>query len=127
MSISWAQAQETPELLTLRAAAVIEQADAVVYDNLVSPHVLELIKPEAELIYAGKQERPAHLCPGPAESASSQSGATEFAHCRLKGGDPYTFGRGGEEAEVLHANGISSRLSTVSPQRPGWRVTPGFP
>lgn len=95
-----------PELLTLRAAAVIEQADAVVYDNLVSPHVLELIKPEAELIYAGKQSGLHTLPQDQLNLLLVNLARRNLRVVRLKGGDPYTFGRGGEEAEVLHAHGI---------------------
>ena len=90
-----------PDLLTLRAAHLLPLADVVVYDNLVAPVILELASADAELIYAGKQ-RGNHALP-------QQDLNLLLVHLakagkvvvRLKGGDPYTFGRGGEEVETL--------------------------
>ncbi|MDO8652162.1 MAG: uroporphyrinogen-III C-methyltransferase [Undibacterium sp.] len=95
-----------PELLTVRAAKLIALADAVVYDHLVSAGILDLVRCDAELIYVGKQESLHTL---PQEDINSllvrlaQQGKNVV---RLKGGDPFIFGRGGEEAEVLVAAGI---------------------
>ena len=95
-----------PDLLTLRAAALIDQADAVVYDNLVGSRVLDRIRPEVELIYAGKQSG-LHTLPQDELNLLLVTLARRGLRVvRLKGGDPYTFGRGGEEAEVLHAHGV---------------------
>ncbi|MCX7164367.1 MAG: uroporphyrinogen-III C-methyltransferase [Rhodocyclales bacterium] len=95
-----------PELLTLKAARLIGEADVLVYDNLVSGAVLELANPAAERIYAGK-ERGNHSLPQPELSLLlvrlAKSGKRVV---RLKGGDPYTFGRGGEEVEVLAADDV---------------------
>ena len=96
-----------PELLTLKAARLIAEADVLVYDNLVSPAVLALARPGAERIYAGK-ERGNHSLPQEEINELlvrlARSGKRVV---RLKGGDPYIFGRGGEEVETLHGDGIN--------------------
>jgi len=95
-----------PELLTLRAARLVAEADVLVYDALVSPAVLEHVNPAAERIYAGK-ERGNHAIPQEDINHLLVRLAQEGKRVvRLKGGDPYTFGRGGEEVETLAAHGI---------------------
>ena len=95
------------ELLTLKAARVLASAELVLYDHLVSDDVLRHVAPGAERIYVGKQSRN-HTLPqeGIIELMVrlAQSGRSLV---RLKGGDPYIFGRGGEEAEALAAAGIA--------------------
>jgi len=90
------------DLITIRGADVLSRADVVIYDNLVSPELIRLAPPKAELIYAGKR--------GGSQKTIEQSelNAMLIAHARkgrvvvrLKGGDPFIFGRGGEEAEAL--------------------------
>jgi uroporphyrin-III C-methyltransferase len=95
-----------PELLTLRAAQLLGEADVLVYDALVSQPVLDRVPPATERIYAGK-ERGNHAIPQ--EDINHLLVRLALAGkrvVRLKGGDPYTFGRGGEEVETLAANGI---------------------
>ncbi len=95
-----------PGLLTLRAARLLAQADVVVYDHLVGPDVLDLIGPDARRIYVGK-ERANHTLP----QGDINLLLAELAHAhecvvRLKGGDPFVFGRGGEELQALMAHDV---------------------
>lgn len=95
-----------PGLLTLKAARVLETADVVVYDNRVSDAILDRLPARAERVYAGK-EAGSHTMDQAAINAfleeRARSGQTVV---RLKGGDPFVFGRGGEEAEYLAERGI---------------------
>ncbi|GAB3553837.1 hypothetical protein GCM10027343_41150 [Noviherbaspirillum agri] len=95
-----------PELLTLRAARLLANAEVLVYDNLVSEGILDLVSTSAERIYVGKQ-RCNHTVPQEGINAMLVRLAKQGKDVvRLKGGDPFIFGRGGEEVEVLVAEGI---------------------
>jgi uroporphyrin-III C-methyltransferase len=98
-----------PGLLTRRGAELLSGADVVIYDRLVSPEILELAPPDAELIDVGKD---------PGESgrqtaindALIEHGRTGRNVVRLKGGDPFVFGRGGEEVEALRNAGVDYQV-----------------
>lgn len=96
-----------PELLTLRAARLIGQAAVLVVDHLVSDGVLDLARPGAERIYVGKESGHHTLPQEEINALLVRLGREGRQVVRLKGGDPYIFGRGGEEVEALIEAGIS--------------------
>jgi uroporphyrin-III C-methyltransferase/precorrin-2 dehydrogenase/sirohydrochlorin ferrochelatase len=95
-----------PDLLTLRAARVLRAADVVVFDHLAAAAILELAPRRARRIYAGKQRGNHALPQGEINRLLVRLAAGGATVIRLKGGDPYVFGRGGEEAEALADAGI---------------------
>jgi len=96
-----------PELLTLRAARLLAQADVVVYDHLVGAEVLDLISPRAERIYAGKERSHHSMAQQDINTLLIRLARDGRQVVRLKGGDPFVFGRGGEELQALAAQGIA--------------------
>ncbi len=95
-----------PDLLTLKAARLLGEADAVVYDRLVTADVLDLISDGAKRIYAGKGRNRHSMPQDEINETLFTLTKTHRKIFRLKGGDPFTFGRGGEEAEYLTRRGI---------------------
>jgi uroporphyrin-III C-methyltransferase len=96
-----------PELLTLRAVRALAQAEVVVYDHLVSPQVLDYVAPTAQRIYAGKQRNHHTMTQDEINTRLIELAREGRQVVRLKGGDPFIFGRGGEEMEVLAAAGVA--------------------
>ncbi|MCU0530798.1 MAG: uroporphyrinogen-III C-methyltransferase, partial [Syntrophales bacterium] len=95
-----------PGLITLRGAECIEQADVVVYDYLANEEFLRRARKDARLIYVGKKGGDHTLPQGEINRILADEALKGLTVARLKGGDPFIFGRGGEEAEVLHEAGI---------------------
>jgi len=95
-----------PDLLTFRAARALQRADVVLYDRLVSAEIVDMARRDAQRIYVGKR-RSDHSLPQPQINQLLVDLAREGKRVvRLKGGDPFIFGRGGEEIELLAAQGI---------------------
>lgn len=95
-----------PGLMTLKGKALLECADVVVYDALVSPQVLAMINPNAEQINAGKRKGMHSLVQEDITQLLVNKAQSGGCIVRLKGGDPFIFGRGGEEMEELVAAGV---------------------
>jgi uroporphyrin-III C-methyltransferase len=95
-----------PDLITVKGLRCLRAADVVVYDSLVSPQLLEEVRPQAECVYVGK--RPGYHCMKQEQINALLINYAQQGHTvvRLKGGDPFVFGRGGEEALTLAQAGI---------------------
>lgn len=95
-----------PDLLTLRAVRLLQQADVIVYDHLVSTGALDFASPTAERIYAGKRRNEHTMRQEQINQLLVKLAQEGKQVVRLKGGDPFIFGRGGEEMQELAAHGI---------------------
>ena len=99
-----------PDLITVRALRVMQRADAILYDHLVAPSLVDLAPRSAERIYVGK-ERDNHALGQDSINALMVRLARQGKRVvRLKGGDPFIFGRGGEEIEALAAQGVAFEI-----------------
>ena len=99
-----------PELLTVKGLRLIQAADVVVHDRLVSPEVLEMTPPWAELIDVGKDPNGRSVSQDEINAILIDRGGRSDTVVRLKGGDPFVFGRGGEELAALAAAGIDGQV-----------------
>ena len=98
------------ELLTLKAARVIKEADVVIYDRLANPDILEMAKDGCEFVYVGKEDG-RHIMPQEDINEVIYQNALKHANVvRLKGGDPFVFGRGGEEASYLYERDVKFEI-----------------
>lgn len=102
-----------PDLLTIKARDLIEAAGCVIYDHLVNPQILAHAAPDAGLIYAGKESGKCAMRQETINALLVTKATEHRVVVRLKGGDPFIFGRGGEEALALASAGIE------------WEVVPG--
>ncbi|QID32355.1 uroporphyrinogen-III C-methyltransferase [Pampinifervens florentissimum] len=98
------------ELLTLKAYRLVRSADVILYDRLVNPEVLLLAKPDCELVYVGKEDGKHTIEQEKINELLLQYAHTREIVVRLKGGDPFVFGRGGEEALFLAQHGIDFEI-----------------
>ena len=93
-------------LLTLRGKELLGEAQVVIYDSLVNPQILKFCQPDAELVFAGKTMGQAHISQEEINRLLVSKAKEGKTVARLKGGDPFVFGRGGEEAETVVQNSI---------------------
>ncbi|HKG23169.1 MAG TPA: uroporphyrinogen-III C-methyltransferase, partial [Blastocatellia bacterium] len=103
-----------PKLLTIKAAEALRASDAIVYDYLVNPEVLVHSRRDVELVYVGKRAGEPYISQSEINSILIERALAGQVVARLKGGDPFVFGRGGEEAEAL----ADARIT--------WEVIPGI-
>jgi len=99
-----------PSLLTLKGLWCLKEADVVVFDHLASEYLLSLSRDDAELIYVGKTANRHTLKQEEINALLAAKAKEGKTVCRLKGGDPFVFGRGGEEAIYLSENGIDFEI-----------------
>jgi uroporphyrin-III C-methyltransferase len=98
------------ELMTLKAARVVKEADVLIYDRLANPDILNMAKENCEMIYVGKQDGK-HSVPQDEINEIIYQAALKYENVvRLKGGDPFVFGRGGEEAIYLYDRDIKFEI-----------------
>jgi uroporphyrin-III C-methyltransferase len=115
------------ELLTIRALRFIEQADVAIYDRLVSDEIMALLPDDCERFYVGKEQAKHCVPQGKINELLVQYAQQGRKVLRLKGGDPFIFGRGGEEAEFLLQHGVSCHVCPGITAASGCTTYAGIP
>ncbi|MBR9973244.1 uroporphyrinogen-III C-methyltransferase [Magnetospirillum sulfuroxidans] len=116
-----------PDLLTIKAHRLLQQAEVVVFDRLVSPEIMALIPTGTTRIYAGKQMSKHELVQDEINDLLVSLGKSGRTVVRLKGGDPFVFGRGSEEAEILSLAGIAFEVVPGISSASGCATYAGIP
>lgn len=116
-----------PELLTLRALRFIQQAEVTIYDRLVSQDILNLLPETSEKLYVGKKQASHSVPQDKINELLVEQAKLGKRVLRLKGGDPFIFGRGGEEAEYALSQGVSCHLCPGITAASGCTTYAGIP
>ena len=116
-----------PGLLTLRALSLLQQAECLVFDRLVSQDILDMAPENADTYYVGKASRCHALTQTQTNELMVELSRQGKRVVRLKGGDPFIFGRGGEEAEYLIEHGVTFRVVPGITSASGCSTYAGFP
>ena len=116
-----------PDLLTLRAARLIEKAEVIVHDGLVSPEIMAMTRPNARLISVAKKRARHTLPQDDINLLLVREAKKGHDVVRLKGGDPLIFGRGGEEAELAKAHGVKVEIVPGISAANGMAAATGIP
>jgi len=116
-----------PDLMTFKGLRLLQQADVILYDRLVAPEIVEMARREAERIYVGKKDKYHAMPQGDISQLMVNLAKQGKRVARLKGGDPYIFGRGAEEAELLVKNDIPFEVVPGITAAAGCSAYAGFP